>query len=75
MAGITCKLFLVVISRMRIAADYCGSGISEDATVRLWNVAAHQPIGEPLKGHTQAVKVWRLARMGGPWLLPAQILP
>ncbi|SPF55793.1 putative WD-repeat containing protein [Candidatus Sulfopaludibacter sp. SbA4] len=28
----------------------------DDHTVRLWDVASHQPLGDPLKGHKDAVK-------------------
>ena len=34
---------------------------SDDKTVRLWDAATGQPIGQPLRGHDDAVRAWRSA--------------
>ena len=41
-----------------------GSG---DHTVRLWDLATHRQIGDPLAGHAGAVCRWRSARTARPW--------
>ena len=37
---------------------------SDDTTVRLWDAATGQPVGQPLTGHTDAVSAWRSAPTG-----------
>ena len=34
---------------------------SDDKTVRVWDAATGQPVGQPLTGHTDRCPAWRLA--------------